>query len=279
MDIDRQLITVLLLLGAFYIALAPLVCTPLYQGMLFHPQKFPLGQYEVETLGNVHRSEFFFPTTNGLKLHGWFFQNPAADKVILLSHGNAGNLTSRLFLTKILLDLGVSVFIYDYRGYGASEGKPSLQGICDDGLAAYNFLQSQLHIKPQQLILYGESLGVAVSCQILKQSPCAAVILQSGFSSLRQVSHEQVAYLRLYPQWLYPRPDLDNARILRQAHPPLLLLHGEKDTLLPISHAEELYRQASQPKELIRIPEADHNSVPDCPEFVPAMTNFLAQIR
>ena len=267
-------------LGVLYLALSPRVCTPLYGAMLFHPDKYPSGNYQIEVVDHVMRKEVFFPALNGKKLHGWLFSKPGTKHVILFHHGNAGNLTYRLALVGLLMQAGSSVFLYDYQGYGLSEGSVSLQGICDDGLAAYDFLVKDEGYAPQQIILYGESLGAGVACQIAAKRPSAGLILQSGFASLQRISKEVLPFVRIYPSFLFPRPELDNLQVLSQEHPPLLILHGRLDTLVPFSHAQELYELAKDPKQLVQLPNAGHNDISGMePQlYLEAVRGFLASL-
>lgn len=256
--------------------LSPVVATPLYKGMLFQPDKFPLGQYDIGVINGCRHTDHAITTADGLKLHGWYFEIPQARQVILLSHGNAGNVSNRLALVASLLSTGSSVFVYDYRGYGKSEGEPSLPGVCEDSRAAYAYLINELKVRPNQVVLYGESLGVAITCQLLKTTPCAGVILQSGFSSLKQAGIEQVAYLRCYPSFMFPQPDLDNVAVLKKNHPPLLVLHGDLDGVLPFSHAEEIYKKAISPKQLVEIKGAAHSNLYDFSLFKASIEQFLS---
>ena len=106
--------------------------------------------------------DVYFKTNDGVTLNGWFFKNPQARSTILFAHGNAGNMSDRLFKIKFFYDLGLNVFIFDYRGYGKSEGKPSEAGIYVDAQSAYDYLQSRPDVNMKRLILYGASLGGAV---------------------------------------------------------------------------------------------------------------------
>jgi uncharacterized protein len=278
MDVTRGLLTLLVIMLAVYMVLSPVVAAPLYKGMLFQPDKYPLGQYDVGVINGCRHTEHIMVTADGLKLHGWYFELPQAPKVILLSHGNAGNISNRQALIAGLLSAGASVFVYDYRGYGKSEGDPSLPGVCEDSRTAYAYLTHDLQVKPSRLVLYGESLGAAITCRLLKTVTCAGVILQSGFSSLKQAGVEQLGFLRCYPNFLFPQPDLDNVAILKKNHPPLLLLHGDLDGVLPFSHAQELYRQASPPKLLVKIPGAAHSNLCEFALYKESIEQFLASI-
>lgn len=246
------------LLAAAYVSFSPRVAKGFYNNMLFKPHPFPEGDYDVLQIAGIKCEDVEFSSPEGFKLHGWYFQNPAAQWTLMYSHGNTGNLTGRPLGLETLLNLGFSVLIYDYRGYGKSEGIPSIPGICADGIAAFDFLTNEAWINPEQLVLYGESLGAAVTCQILKQKDCAGAILQSGFASLKKIGAEHVPLVKIYPSFLYPQPNLDNVAVLRERNLPVLIMHGYNDRTVPYHHAEELYQAASGLKRLVQFKDGEH---------------------
>jgi hypothetical protein len=251
--------TCLLLL--FYILLAPRVALPFYNTMIFYPHKYPGGQYDVDEIEGVKRQDVFFPSANGKRLHAWLFKHPYSRATILVSHGNAGNLSYRIGLISLLLKAGASVMVYDYQGYGRSEGSPSLAGILEDGRAAYNYLVEQEQLAGESIVQHGESLGSLVASHLAGTVPCGGVILQSGLASFKRIALEALPFLRLYPAWLFPDLKLDNAAMFEKAHPPLLLVHGARDDIIPISHSEEIYARALSPKAFTALPDAGHNDI------------------
>jgi fermentation-respiration switch protein FrsA (DUF1100 family) len=269
--------TIVILVGT-WLMFSPLFARPLYNLILFHPSIYPEGAYNIDVIHGIQKKEAVFKAPDGSKLHGWWFENPQAGPVVLVSHGNGGNITHRGYLAKALIRSGASVFLYDYRGYGWSGGKSSVEGICEDGRAAYDYLTNVLHIDPQRIVLYGESLGTGVTCNLAANVPCKAVILQSGYASLRRAGMQRIHFLNLYPLWLFPNPELDNCRYVRKEHPPLLVVHGKNDTLLPCTLGQEVFADACEPKTMLLLPTAEHNDVPDQPEFVPSVTKFLASL-
>ncbi|HEY9759328.1 MAG TPA: alpha/beta hydrolase [Oculatellaceae cyanobacterium] len=247
-------------LAALYLVCAPRFNFLLYRPMLFHPWKLS-DEPVAPPLSGVIGADVYFPSANGKMLNGWYYRNPSAKYTVLFSHGNGGNVAVRSDLVGLLLKTGLSVFIYDYGGYGESLGRPSVEAICEDGIGAYRYLTLTQGIAPDAVILYGESLGTSVSTYISSKFACRALILQSGFISLRRIACELFPLLRIYPQWLYPTPALDNAALLQEKHPPLLILHGEQDTLIPLSHARYLYAHALEPKKLVKLPGAGHANI------------------
>lgn len=266
-------------LGALYLALSPRIASRLYGGVMFHPHQFP-DDLELLDIEGVTREEIFF-VSNKLRLHGWYFHVPKSTKTLLFSHGNTGNILNRETMIGLQLKAGYSVFIYDYRGYGRSEGNASVFGIVADGCAAYDYLIQQRDLKPEQIVLYGESLGAAVACQIAARREAAGIVLQSGFSSLRKIGMETIPFIRIYPKFLLPQPELDSAAVLERDHPPLLIIHGKKDTVVPFTHAEEIYSRALEPKHFVPLTRCGHNDIPYLApdEYIGALRTFAGTLK
>jgi uncharacterized protein len=246
-----------------YIVLSPRVSPFLYSAKLFRPEVCTDGGYEGPPIVGVIPKDVYFNAPNGNRLHGWFFKLPNSNYIAVVNHGNKGNIGTMTHLTPVdlLLNSGVSVLLYDYEGYGISQGKPSLKGILADGKAAYDYAITGLGYRPAQIIEYGESLGCAVAGRLAVCVPCAGVILQSGFASLERIGKEAMPIVKIYPSWLFPLPRLDTAEMLKQPHPPLLIIHGKQDTVVPFAHAEALYESASQPKQLLALPNTAHHDI------------------
>lgn len=269
------------LLAALYIGLSPRLSPRLYSARLFRPYKFPEGSWDVAQIAGVPRQDCYFTAADGSALHGWLFDTPGARKTILFSHGNTGNITGRLNLLRLLIESGASVFIYDYRGYGRSSGTPTVRGICEDGLMAFDYLVKHRGVRARDVVVYGESLGTAVACEIAAERVCAGIILQSGFSSLRKIGHETIPITKIYPEALFPKPLLDSAFRMssRKCH-PLLIIHGEKDQVVPFAHGQEIFDRACEPKRFVQLPECAHSDIwCNSPQaYVDAVRQFLAEL-
>ncbi|PWT98956.1 MAG: alpha/beta hydrolase [Candidatus Melainabacteria bacterium] len=265
-------------LVVFYLVLSPKVAMPLYNKLMFFPMKE--GEYDVKTVAGVSKEDCFFSSANGRKLHGWYFAVPQARGTVLISHGNGGNLTWRVPLFEMFIRSKVSVFIYDYQGYGYSEGSPTVDNICEDGIAAYDFLVQKKNVPPSEVILYGESLGGAVACYTAARKQSAGLILQSTFSSLPHIAGQKLLHLKLYPQFFYPQNTLDNVAVLKSPHPPLLIVHGLKDRIIPEGEAELLFQGACEPKKIVRIAEASHNDLLStyAPNLNQALSEFVESV-
>jgi uncharacterized protein len=280
----------LLLLKAFLIALC-LVAAATY--VLFSPPVFvsvlgpkvllfPMpagGEYDYTTVSNIKAQEVFFTNKDGQKLHGWYWKNPTAKKTVLFMHGNAGNIGHRLLLSKCIIDAGASLFIFDYRGYGKSEGTQGVPEIISDSDSAYECLEKQLKVAPEDIILYGESIGAAMACEVAKKHKAAGLVLDSTFTSLLRVAKKKVPYYFVYPDFLQSNPSLSNIDYLTGPHPPLLIMHGGKDEILPLSEAKENFAAASEPKKLVILENSFHNQkAADWELYIKTMKEFFASL-
>lgn len=258
----------------YYLLFSPVVAMPFYNTVLFHP--YVAGDYDLDQIAGVKRQDVFF-NSSGNFMHAWYFAKKDAKNLVLVSHGNAGNLTHRRSLVKMLLEGGASVFIYDYRGFGRSEGSPSIDRCCEDALAAYDCVKNQLKVPASSIILYGESIGTAFTCQLAALRPASKIVLQSGFQSLLQIAHEKIPLVSVYPKEAFFCNHLDSAAYLKGEHPPLLLIHGQQDSIIPAHNSDDLYRLASGLKYIVRLPDAGHNDIPEKMNFdgLSALSSFL----
>jgi pimeloyl-ACP methyl ester carboxylesterase len=252
--------------------------------LLFHPdrqtQANPEKMDALRKKYNMTWTDETFKTKDGTKLHGWYLKLADSKKTFLVSHGNGGNLAYRLKIIDALASSGSSVFVYDYRGYGKSEGQPTPEGIAEDGIGAYDFLVKEKHIEPENIVLYGESLGCAVSTYISENRPVCGIVLQSGFSTIVAAARDRLPWFKLYPEESFPQRFLDNVTAYKRAHPPLLLVHGEKDWVLPSRYSQEIFDNACEPKQFVRLPNSAHNDVygPDAKIAEAALNNFVASL-
>jgi fermentation-respiration switch protein FrsA (DUF1100 family) len=268
-------------LVVLYVVLCPRLNYGMYRPLLFHPVAFvDADDAAAPQLEGVNGAEVSFKDTAGHTIYGWYFDNPKAKYTALLSHGNGGNVGYRTDTVSVLLHAGTSVLIYDYRGYGKSGGIPTVDGICDDALCAYDYLNKQRCIPADHIILYGESLGCAVSTYVSTQRQCSGMILQSGFASLNRIAAEIFPLLAIYPGTLLADPPLDSISVLKNPHPPVFIVHGHKDQVVPFAHAAALYQAACEPKEFMELPSCGHNDIcgSALPEFSRAISQFLKTV-
>ena len=189
-------------------------------------------------------------TTDGVKLAGWFIPSEGARGVILFFHGNAGNISHRLDSIRIFHQLGLDVFIFDYRGYGQSEGKPSEQGTYKDAEAAWRYLTEERQVKPNDIIVFGRSLGGAVASWLAQRYTPGALILESAFTSLPDIAATVYPYL---PVRLLLRFEYNTAEYLGGVNCPVLIVHSRDDEMMPFSHGERLFEMAKEPKKFLEI--------------------------
>ncbi len=222
--------------------------------LLFLPSKHPSGNWKPQDL---RFDDVWFSAEDKTRLHGWYCpcDNPRA--TILIAHGNAGHVASRAPWLKYLQSTArVATFMFDYRGYGRSEGVPTVEGVLLDAKAARAKLRELARIDDSAMLLMGESLGGAIVVQLAAESAPRGLVLQSTFSSLKDVA--AVHYPRL--SWLVPPAKLDSVAQIVRYHGPLLQSHGTADRTIPFSSGEKLFEAANEPKTFVTISKADHNN-------------------
>ena len=265
------------------IGLAPVVGQPLYNSMLFYPEKYQAGDYANPALNGIKSIDVQFKSASGAALQGFLYQLPNAKRVFLLSHGNHGDIRDMRRLTGMLLSTGNSVFVYDYEGYGRSEGEPSLEGVCKDGAAAYQYLIRRQHYAPKQIILFGESLGTLVTGNLAGSVICGGVVLECPLYSVHRIGCDVVSYLENYPDWAWTDAarQLDNSVALKRSHAPLLIIAGTKDETTPIKYADDLFAIAPSPKHEIRIAGAGHGDqvMRNSPDYARGLQQFLTELN
>jgi uncharacterized protein len=211
---------------------------------------------QTPTAAGLTFRDLHITTADGVQLHGWFIPTAIEDApVVLLLHGNGGNISHRLEKIALLRDTGASVCIIDYRGYGKSEGHPSESGLYLDARAAYDYLVNELKTDPRRLVLYGESLGTAVAVHLAADRPVAGVILEAAFTSARTVARELYRFLPIH---LAMRSRFDTLSGIPGVKAPLLILHSRSDEFFGIEHAERLLAAAPGPKRLVEL-RGGHN--------------------
>ncbi len=210
-----------------------------------------------------------FETDDGLMLSGWYIPAPCepppggrrpaapceARGVVLFSHGNAGNISHRLDTIALFRELGLDVFIFDYRGYGESDGRPTEAGTYKDIAAAWRHLVVGRGIAPKRILLYGESLGGAVATWLAAREQPAALVLVSTFTSTPDLGAQLYPWL---PIRLLARIQYDTRSRMGKVRAPLLIFHSRDDEIVAYSHAEQLLAAANEPKRLVTL-IGDHN--------------------
>ncbi|MCK5571063.1 MAG: alpha/beta hydrolase [Spirochaetes bacterium] len=194
-------------------------------------------------------------TDDGVKLSGWFIPARNERGVVLFCHGNAGNISHRLESIQIFYDLGFSTFIFDYRGYGLSEGKTTEQGTYLDAKAVWRYLVQERQIEPGSIIIFGRSLGGSIAAWLARESRPKALIIESSFTSIRNAAVDMYPFLPLKILLRYNYSTMD---YLAQVKCPVLIVHSRDDELIPFSHGQRLFEIANNPKEFLEI-SGSHN--------------------
>jgi uncharacterized protein len=228
---------------------------------MFVPSRFPEGVWDARGAEDVT-----FMTSDGVRLHGWLFRSPFADRrsptdptangerrsanvLLVYCHGNAGNITDRAPIAAELARRGVSTLLFDWRGYGKSEGRPSESALLKDALAAYDFAQTLAAGSPSRdIAMYGESLGGPYAAYVAAHRKVRCVIIENSFPSLRAMGN--TLYHPLPLGWFAPFA-LRTTRWLNAAGVPVLVMHGKRDVVIPFSLGQELYDGLRVPKELL----------------------------
>jgi len=200
--------------------------------------------------------EVYLNTKDGVQIHGWFLPHQEAKYTLLFCHGNGGNLSSRLDKILILEQAKVNIFIIDYRGYGLSSGKPKESGLYLDAKAGYDYLINKKNIKPEQIILYGESLGAAVIIDLASREKVGGLIAEGAFSSGRDIGKVFYPYV---PKFILPNI-LDSLGKINKIKAPKLFLHSADDEIIPIKLGKKLYQAAPEPKYFVEV-SGSHNSI------------------
>ncbi len=223
--------------------------------IIYHPVKYPQGLWDTSNMPLPIR-DVWFQAEDGVKLHGWYVPNEKAVATFLFFHGNAGNITHRLENIFLLHHLKLNVFIFDYRGFGRSEGEPDEDDIYLDAQAAYNTVMKQPDVSSDSLIIFGRSLGGAFASYTATKNPAAGLILESTFTNAVDMADRM---LPLLPGWLVSS-DFDTQDHVSRLKLPKLFIHGTRDNLIPFTMGRELYKAAAEPKEFYSIVGAGHNN-------------------
>lgn len=201
--------------------------------------------------------DIFFTTRDGIRLNGWFVPYPGAKTTFLWSHGNAGNISHRLDNLKLLHEkLKINIFIFDYRGYGRSQGRVSEEGTYMDGEAALKYLRTREDVDPKRVVFFGRSLGAAVAAELATREECLALILETPFASIREMARAAFPFLPIGP---FLRTRYDTVEKVTRVKAPLLVLHGDRDDVVPFAQGKKVFEAALEPKEFYTIRGAHHN--------------------
>jgi len=192
--------------------------------------------------------------SDGVKISGWFIPAESPRVTVLLAHGNGGNISHRLEKIRILNDLNANTFIFDYRGYGMSSGRPSEAGLYRDAQTAYEYLINEKHIASREIIGYGESLGGAVIIHLADHHELGGLIIESTFTSVRDMGKTIFPFI---PGGLY-KTQFNSLSRIQNIRYPKLLFHSRDDEIVPFTMGKRLFEAASNPKRFLEL-RGGHN--------------------
>jgi fermentation-respiration switch protein FrsA (DUF1100 family) len=219
--------------------------------MVFHP--FREIVWTPDQAGYDYEN-VFFTASDGVKINGWYINCENSRGTVLFFHGNAGNISHRSDSIRVFNSLGMAVFIVSYRGYGVSDGSPSIKGVDRDALAAWDWLITEKKIPPEKILVFGRSLGGAVAVELMRNAKPRAAILESTFSGLADMGGflSHIASLLIGGAW-------NSAETAANIHTPTLCIHSPEDEVVPYRLGKKLYEALAGKKYFFEI-KGDHNS-------------------
>lgn len=262
MKIKKRLFIDLLILTVFLVSAYAFL--PGYaQSQFYYPDQVDTGESPADEL--LRFEVINFPSHDGTMLNAWFVHavNGSAEHAqgtVIFVHGNAGNITSHWALANWLPASGYNVFIFDYRGYGLSEGKPTPKGLFEDTQSAIDYVRNRADVDAEKLLLIGQSLGGNNAIAALgaleadKRQGICAVVIDSTFFSYSSIANDK------FPgSGFLMNDDYSAQRYIQELSPiPLLFLHGTADRVIPYAHGQRLFELANSPKQFITIPQGEH---------------------
>lgn len=225
--------------------------------------------------------ETWFPSADGVLLHGWFVPGESNQPLVVFFHGNAANISHRLNNITALHRMGLPVFIFDYRGYGVSKGRAlAEEDLYRDARGALQWLQTR-GWPPDRVIFYGRSMGAAVALQLALEQPPAGVVLECAFTSLPDIAWEMTPATYALVGWWSIDARFDNLGKISRLQRPLLMIHGDRDKIIPWSMGRRVFENAPEPKTFLSVPEAGHSDAFQVGEtaYQQAWRNFLNRVR
>jgi uncharacterized protein len=208
---------------------------------------------------------------DGVRILAWTVPPKPGRPVVVYFHGNGGSLAHRVARFRRLVDDGTGLVALSYRGYGGSQGSPTEEGLIADGRAAYDFARS--NYPDAKIVLWGESLGTGVAVAIAGDEDVAAVILEAPFTSAADVAFSAYPFL---PVSLLMKDQFRSDARIGKVRAPVLIMHGERDRVVPFRLGERLFAMANEPKAFVRFADGNHEDL-DRYDHLAAARNFLAQ--
>jgi hypothetical protein len=242
------------------------------QAHLFPAARYPDGDWSA---AGFNFEDAWFTAEDGTALNGWYYPHEKPAAVALFAHGNGGNLTNYAGVLRELHDRHrMSVMIFDYRGYGKSDGEPDERGILQDARAARAWLAKRERIAEEDIVLIGHSLGGGVMVDLAARDGARGLVLASTFTSLPDVAAHHYWFV---PVRMMMQNRLDSLERIGEYHGPLLQVHGANDKIVPIAQGKRLFAAAHEPKHLVVNGDSRHDD-PFSEEFHQALDTFLGTL-
>jgi fermentation-respiration switch protein FrsA (DUF1100 family) len=254
--------------------LSVVVMISAFERWLVYPAPPPEGADWVAA--DLPHEDVYFEAADGTKLNGWYVEHPAPRAVVLFAHGNGEHVARLAPTLRMLRDhLRVSVFAWDYRGYGRSEGKPHEKNLLSDARVAHLWLASRAGVRPEDVVLYGRSLGGAVAVGLAAEHPVRGMVLERTFASMVDTAAFHFPWLPV--RWLM-RNRYPSIERIAGYQGPLLQCHGTADRIVPFEMGKRLFDAATTPnKRFFVVEDGDHNG-PQPDEFYDAVGEFLESL-
>lgn len=220
--------------------------------LLFFPSKEILA---TPSLLNLSYKDIYFETSDNVKINAWYTPSENSEKVVIICHGNAGNISNRLETIQIFNNVGISSLIFDYRGYGKSEGKISEYGSYLDSEAAWNYLVNDLNYSSENIYIFGRSLGGGIASWLAVSKMPKALILESTFTSVPDMASDIYPFL---PVKFLSRFDYNTIDRIKNIKCPILIIHSKNDEIIPYKFGLKIFEKANEPKIFFEI-SGGHN--------------------
>jgi len=247
----------------------------LVSSMAFYPRHTPEMRPDLK---RMNTTEMFIPSSDNTSLNAFFFPSDNSEEVLLFLHANSGNVYHRMDIVSALRDMGINVLLIDYRGFGLSTGSPSEQGMYEDSIAAFHFIQNQLGFDSKNIFILGRSIGSAAAIHVASERDIAGLILISPLASGRDVMNKIGLW---WLSWMMGS-SFDNQSMVKNVTAPTLIVHGNKDRVVKISSGKKLYNAMLMTnKRFVEIEGAGHNNLMYLSEarLWQVVSDFVAETR
>ena len=220
--------------------------------LLFMPSSV---MFQTPQNAGLTAEDLWIKTEDGVRIHGWYFPNESAELVVIMSHGNAGNISGRIGIAETLLNSGAAVVLYDYRGFGQSEGKPTESGLYKDIEAVVHYLKAEKGYNENDMVMYGRSLGGAVAAYAATQFDLRGLVLDSAFQNLRAMIRDAYPFVpTALARYRFPTDEY----LIQLDGLPIMIMHSPGDEIVSYKQGQLLYEMINQPKMFVEL-RGGHN--------------------